>query len=687
MAIVDSASVPYWRSLVSYNGGKNSSEPLRTNLPYNNSGNASAGARPARPAAQMGMSIVRKTITISALTFMQLCAVNPPKCINLINSIFGNFFINTTTNLDTTISNFVEFYSNGNKDPTTWDDVIGMDLACQDIKQKLDIIGSQSVAIRARRAGANPPRNILLIGPPGTGKTLMAKAAANHLNAPLLVVSAAEIVKGKYAGIGVERIKALFKSARRIAKKTGMSMVFIDELDSCGRSRGGDSSVVSRDSDNTLNQLLVELDGFKARHENQPRVIVMAATNRYDVLDSALVRKGRFDNVIHLGFPDVNGRYKLYKHYINKHWTSVSSLEIVFKNKYGTNIYCQAAMPESGQRTTLKILSPKKLANLRVSAYMNESSILFEETDLRRIGIKCRNIKYNVFYNGSKINDDVDVEKLANLSPGLAGADIEAVVNEAVLSAMSDGKSYADNSYFERALEDNILGKPIYGDGDESAPPPDWRIAVHEAGHVLASFVLKNIDNAVRASIRPRSGGSLGVTMFGVGDIRNLRALELRERLIMMLSGKAAESYVFDGDTSTGASDDVFRASLLANNIIKKFAIEGASNAIGGKAANAAIIAEIDKAEYLAAELVKNNKDILNCIAQILFEYETVNGHIILKKCFEELDRPEPAKQTFLNTIKTVLVSPKKSYVPTTNMSSRRLRAAVFILSIVFAGG
>ena len=106
-------------------------------------------------------------------------------------------------------------------------------------------------------------------------------------------------------------------------------------------------SAVSRDSDNTLNQLLVELDGFKARHENQPRVIVMAATNRYDILDAALVRKGRFDNVIHLGSPDVNGRYKLYKHYINKHWTSVSSLEIVFKNKYGTDIYCQAAMPES----------------------------------------------------------------------------------------------------------------------------------------------------------------------------------------------------------------------------------------------------------------------------------------------------------------------------------------------------
>ena len=137
MAIVDASSMPNWRSLVSYNGGKNASEPLRNNLPYNNSGKNASG--PAAPPAQMGMSIVRKTITISSLTFMQLCAVNPPKCINLINSIFGNFFINTTTNLDTTISNFVEFYSNGNKDPTTWDDVIGMDLACQDINQNLDM--------------------------------------------------------------------------------------------------------------------------------------------------------------------------------------------------------------------------------------------------------------------------------------------------------------------------------------------------------------------------------------------------------------------------------------------------------------------------------------------------------------------------------------------------------------------
>ena len=136
--------------------------------------------------------------------------------------------------------------------------------------------GAADASQKARRAGATPPRNVLLAGPPGTGKTLIARAAAAQLDAPLLVASAAEIVKGKYAGVGVERVRTLFAAARRVAaRSTGrLAVVFIDELDSCGRVRGGDASAVGADHDNTLNQLLVEMDGFGVRDASNPDVVV-----------------------------------------------------------------------------------------------------------------------------------------------------------------------------------------------------------------------------------------------------------------------------------------------------------------------------------------------------------------------------------------------------------------------------
>ena len=604
----------------------------------------------------------KKTGSLILLSLLQLCAMSPPSCNKMMNDLFG--ILTSKPNKSQKYS-FFEVYTNGSPDGTSWDDVIGNNESVNELRRLISLSLSRDTALRARRTGVSVPRNILLIGPPGTGKTLMARAASEEMKVPLLVASASEIVKGKYGGVGVERIKTLFDTARRraVSNKNRISMIFIDELDSCGRSRGTSDSSVSIDHANTLNQLLVELDGFKSRDESQPLVIVLAATNRKDILDSALLRKGRFDNIVHLRKPDLKDRISLYKYYVNKQRINGRSREICVNGGRRNEIIFQALNEESIDNnqniTTLKIVSPIKLSGNKYQAKLFSNKTARVKTKdisnlfgrLRAMNNNTSEFNYDIKYNGCIENDNIDfIERLADLSDGLVGADINAIANEAALKAMDEGRIFATEGDYLNVIEDTILGKPIRNIENG----PDWRIAIHEAGHILASFVLENVDFATRASILPRSGGSLGVTMFGANDIRNLRASELRDRLVMMLCGKAAESHVFDGDSSTGASDDLDRATLLAKAIVKNFGMNGIKYTIEGKESKMKIQKELINAETRANNLVKKYNKTLYTIANELMIHETLNTdklNILLANSDYETKQQPNSPNSVINTI------------------------------------
>jgi len=627
-ADISPIKLPY--DLTKYNDNNNNSKPIniltnKTELLFNNS-NVSI-------IKNSTINFVKKTSSLIIFAMIQLCAFDPNSCNKIINNLFEKA---TNTPLKSEKHNFFEIYTNNAPDSTTWNDIIGNQDSVNDIKRLLNLSLSKDIIEKARRNGITSPRNVLLVGPPGTGKTLMARAAANEMKIPLFVVSASELVKGKYAGIGVERVKTLFNTARKraIKNENRMSMIFIDELDSCGRARTGSDSAVSIDHDNTLNQLLIELDGFKSRDESEPNIITFGATNRKDILDSALLRKGRFDNIIHLRKPNLNDRISLYKYYIDKQRMYGRSREISIDNKQKKNIIFQAlnekTIDDNQNMTTLKVVTPLKFAGNKIPATLfsnrtarvksKEISHLLRKT--KKISNEISEFNYNIHYNGSYNNDDINfIERLAQLSDGLVGADIHSIVNEAAIKAMEDNRIFAIEEDYLDIIENNILGKPISDLNYE----PDWRIAIHEAGHILASFVLDNIDYATRASIIPRSKGSLGVTMFNIGDIQNLKSTELRDRLVMILSGKAAESHVFNGDCSTGASDDINRALILAKSIVQKFAMNGLKYTVDEKHSNIQVKKELINAEKKADNLIKKYNNTLYTIANELMIHKTLD--------------------------------------------------------------
>ena len=258
-------------------------------------------------------------------------------------------------------------------------------------------------------------------------------------------------------------------------------------------------------------------------------------------------------------------------------------------------------------------------------------------------------------------------------------------MNEAALKAMDEGRIFAIEEDYLNVIENTILGKPILNLDYK----PDWRIAIHEAGHILASFVLENIDFATRASIIPRSGGSLGVTMFSIGDIKNLRATELRDRLVMILSGKAAESYIFDGDSSTGASDDVNRALMLAKSIVKNFAMDGVKYTLDGEDSNMEVKKELINAENRAYNLVRKYNDTLYTIANELMVHETLDEDS-LNTLVANLDSKE---QKNINSPKEIIMSIMSDFrkIRDKNVNTdivktradRRKQAAVFLLILI----
>jgi cell division protease FtsH len=369
-----------------------------------------------------------------------------------------------------------------NRPKVTFDDVAG----CEESKEELsEVIQYLRDPSKFTSLGANVPRGVLLLGPPGTGKTLLARASAGEADVPFFSVSGSDFVE-MFVGVGAARVRDLFEQARKYQP----CIIFIDEMDAVGRHRGAGLGGGHDEREQTLNQLLVELDGF----DESTGIILIAATNRPDILDPALLRPGRFDRHIVVDRPDVNGREAILK----------------------------------------------------------------------------------VHLKGKKVSDDIDLGVVARRTPGFVGADIANLVNEAALLAARQGKKLIEMDDFEEGI-DRVLAGPERKSRLIS-PREKTIIAYHETGHALVAKHLPGSDPVHKISIIPRGHMALGYTLQLPEEDRFLMSkLELENKICVLLGGRVAEELQF-GDVTTGAGNDLERATHIARQMVTEF---GMSDRLG----------------------------------------------------------------------------------------------------------
>jgi len=362
----------------------------------------------------------------------------------------------------------------------TFEDVAGMENSKQELRETIEFLTDPA---KFRKLGAKVPKGVLLIGPPGTGKTLLARAVAGEAGVPFYSISASEFIE-MFVGVGASRVRDMFRKA----KEAQPSIIFIDEIDSVGRTRGAGLGGGHDEREQTLNQLLSELDGFEPHEE----VIVMAATNRPDVLDPALLRPGRFDRHVVIDRPGVNDRKAI--------------LEVHVKDKI--------------------------------------------------------------------LSDDIDLLKIAKGTPGMSGADLENLANEAALIAIRKSKDTIDMECFEEARDRILMGSVR----EEAISEMERRItAYHESGHALVAHELPGTDPLHKVSIIPR-GMAMGVTLQLPEEDRHYYPKSyLMNRLAVALGGRVAEKLVFD-DVSTGAQNDLKESTSLAEKMVAQW---GMSEKVG----------------------------------------------------------------------------------------------------------
>jgi cell division protease FtsH len=363
----------------------------------------------------------------------------------------------------------------------TFEDVAGLTEAKEELEEIKDFLANPD---RYRQMGAKIPKGVLLFGPPGTGKTLLARAVAGEAGAPFMSISGSDFVE-MFVGVGAARVRDLFEQA----KQSAPAIIFIDEIDAVGRHRGAGLGGGHDEREQTLNQLLVELDGF----EGNSGVIVMAATNRPDILDPALLRPGRFDRQITVDAPDVEGREAI-------------------------------------------------------------------------LGVHSR---------GKPLGDDIDLAVLARRTPGFTGADLANLINEAALLAARKHNKQVTMVELEEAIDRVIAGPQrksrILSEEERKT------IAYHETGHALVGYALPNSDPVHKITIVSR-GRSLGHTLaLPTHDKYLSRRSELVDRLAMLLGGRTAEELTF-ADPSTGASDDIEKATSIARRMVMEY---GMSDELG----------------------------------------------------------------------------------------------------------
>jgi len=360
---------------------------------------------------------------------------------------------------------------------TKFTDVAGVEEAKAELREIVDFLKAPQ---KYQRLGGRIPKGVLLVGPPGTGKTLLARAVAGEADVPFFSISGSEFVE-MFVGVGAARVRDLFEQAKTKAP----CIIFIDELDAIGKSRSAGALMMGNDErEQTLNQLLVEMDGF----DTSKAVLIMAATNTPEVLDPALLRPGRFDRQVILDRPDLNEREAI-----------------------------------------LRVHSRK----LQIGA-------------------------------------DVNFERIAAETPGMVGADLANIVNEAALNAARRNAERIEMRDFEAAVDRVTLG--FEKRGRLISKEEKDRVAYHEAGHTLVALSVPNADPVRRVSIIPRSIGALGHTLqLPAKDRYLLTQPELEDRISVLLGGRGSEDIVYSGVTSTGASDDLTRASELVRQMVMRY--------------------------------------------------------------------------------------------------------------------
>jgi cell division protease FtsH len=474
-------------------------------------------------------------------------------------------------------------YVDGDSTKVSFDDVAGVEEAKAELTEIVEFLKTPE---RYKAIGARIPKGVLLVGPPGTGKTLMAKAVAGEAGVSFFSISGSEFVE-LFVGAGAARVRDLFEQAKQKAP----CIIFIDELDAIGKSRGGGNGFVggNDEREQTLNQLLTEMDGFAA---GDATVIVLAATNRPEVLDPALLRPGRFDRQVLVDRPDLSGRQKI--------------LEI-----YAAKV---------------------------------------------------------------KLDVKVDLKQIATRTPGFAGADLANLVNEAALLAARNQRATVTQADFNEAIERVVAGlekkSRVLSEKEKKI------VAYHEVGHALVGTVMPGGGKVAKISIIPRGMAALGYTLQMPTEDRFLMSeSELKDQIATMLGGRAAEEVVFNSIT-TGASNDLQRATDLAERMVTTYGMSeilgplayerGENNFLGqsmgnprrqvsdetAKAIDEEVKSIVENAHQQALDILEKNRDLLEQIAQEILEVEVIEG----SKLHSLLEQAElPQQQTELEKEKIIV--------------------------------
>jgi cell division protease FtsH len=451
----------------------------------------------------------------------------------------------------------------------TFADVAGVDDAKFELQEVVSFLKDPK---SYGRLGAHVPKGILLVGPPGTGKTLLARAVAGEAGVPFFSISGSEFVE-MFVGVGAARVRDLFEQARKAAP----CIIFVDELDALGRSRGPLSISSHDEKEQTLNQLLSELDGF----DPSVGVILLAATNRPEILDPALLRAGRFDRQVLVDRPDKTGRVAILKVHVSK----------------------------------------------------------------------------------IRLGEKVDLDKVAGLTTGFTGADLANLVNEAAIAATRRGADEVSFADFIIAIERIVAGvekkSRVLGKDERR------RVAYHEMGHALVAASLPGVDPVQKVSIIPRGIGALGYTIQRPTEDRFLLTIdELKNRIAVLMGGRASERLIFDGAISTGAADDLQRATEVAIEMVTKYGMDetvgqrtyapkpqaflAAQDAVvsaaeaTGREIDLAVRNLIEEGDRRARDILQRRRADLDAGVELLIANETVTAEQFTSLLGKSIEKKEP---------------------------------------------
>ena len=460
----------------------------------------------------------------------------------------------------------------------TFKDVAGEDEAKESLVEVVDFLHNPG---RYSKIGAKLPKGALLVGPPGTGKTLLAKAVAGEAHVPFFSLTGSDFIE-LYVGVGASRVRDLFKEAT----KNAPCIIFIDEIDAIGRSRDSKYGGGNEEREQTLNQLLSEMDGF----DSSKGILILGATNRPEILDKALLRPGRFDRRIIVDKPDLKGRVEILK--------------------------------------------------------VHAKDVRMDET--------------------------VDLDAIALATSGAVGSDLANMINEAAINAVKEGREYVNQQDLFMSVETVLVGKEKK---DRIMSKEERKIvSYHEVGHALISALQKNSEPVQKITIVPRTMGALGYVMHVPEEEKYLNTeAELRDMLVGLVGGRAAEEIVF-GNVTTGAANDIEKATEIARSMVTRYGMSRRFGLVGlatiesqyldGRAAlncSDATAKEIDeevveiiKESYeTALDLLRENRELMDKLAGFLIEKETITGKEFMEIFRREKGLPDPEEEKKVGDLTT----------------------------------